>query len=283
MLIAQISDLHVRPQGKTCYGQVDSNAMLARAVAAIAALDPLPDVVIASGDLTDCGLEEEYAVLDEILSGLSMPVFVVPGNHDRRERLRAAMARRHGYLPADGFLNFAVDGFPVRLIGLDSTIPGETHGALCDERLAWLSARLAEGGGKPTLLFMHHPPFPTGVRAMDAIGMRDGMAELAAIVRRHPEIERVVCGHHHRPIQTRWSGTLGVVAPSTAHQVVLDLRDGEPTRFVMEPPGLALHLWRDGVMASHVQAIGDFGGPFDVVTDPDYPGRKIAAAGALTG
>jgi len=72
----------------------------------------------------------------------------------------------------------------------------------------------------------------------------------------------VVCGHHHRPIQTRWSGTLGVVAPSTAHQVVLDLREGKPTRFVMEPPGLVLHLWRDGV------------------TDPDYPGRKMAPTAA---
>src|SRR5882724_1775539 len=124
MLIVQISDLHVRPRGKTCYGQVDSNALLARAVAALEALDPRPDAVIASGDLTDCGLDEEYAVLDEILAGLSMPAFVVPGNHDRRGRLRDAMRRRHGYLPPDGFLHFVVDGFPVRLIGLDSTIPG---------------------------------------------------------------------------------------------------------------------------------------------------------------
>ncbi len=274
MLIAQISDLHVRPRGRTCYGTVDSNAMLERAVAHINALVPLPDLVVASGDLTDCGLDAEYEVLGEILSALTMPVYVVPGNHDRREPLRRVLGDRHPYL-ADGgeFLHFVVEGHPVRVIGLDSTIQGATHGAMCEARLGWLSAQLQAGAGQPTFLFLHHPPFSTAVRAMDAIGLTEGAAEFAALVRNHPEIERVVTGHHHRPIQTRWAGTLGVVAPSTAHQVALEMRPGEPTKFVMEPPGLALHLWEDGTMVTHLAPIGDFGAPFDVVVDPDYPGR----------
>ncbi|HKH34003.1 MAG TPA: hypothetical protein VKA80_07550 [Beijerinckiaceae bacterium] len=72
----------------------------------------------------------------------------------------------------------------------------------------------------------------------------------------------------------RFAGTIGFVAPGTAHQVALDLRPGEPNRFVLEPPGFALHVWtpETGVV-SHVQPIGDFGLPMDLTLDADYPGR----------
>ena len=83
MMIAQITDLHVRPRGKVAYERVDTNAMLEAAVAAIESLPRKPDLVIATGDLTDCGLAAEYEVLRDILDPLSMPVYLVPGNHDR--------------------------------------------------------------------------------------------------------------------------------------------------------------------------------------------------------
>jgi 3',5'-cyclic AMP phosphodiesterase CpdA len=275
MIIAQISDLHVRPRGRTAYGDVDTNAMLERAVAAIRALTRVPDCVVVTGDLTDCGLDEEYAELCEILAPLPMPVFVIPGNHDRREALVAALGGRHDYLPRDGaFLQYAIDSFPVRLIALDSVIPGQTHGELCAARLAWLERCLAERQDSPTILFIHHPPFPTGIQAMDALGCRAGGDALATIVRRHPQIERVVAGHFHRPITVRWAGTIGYAAPSTAHQVALDLRQDEPTRFVLEPPGFAVHTWRqDTGVVSHAVPIGDHGPWFDVTLEAEYPGR----------
>ena len=89
MMIAQITDMHIRPRGKIAYGRVDTNAMLEAAVATLEGLSRKPDLVIASGDLTDCGLAEEYAVLRDILEPLSMPVYLVPGNHDRRAELFA--------------------------------------------------------------------------------------------------------------------------------------------------------------------------------------------------
>src|SRR5207249_512314 len=84
MIIAQITDFHVRPPGVLAYGGIDTNAMLRNAVAAIARLDPAPDCVIATGDLADCGLQEEYEEIASTLAPLPMPVFVIPGNHDRR-------------------------------------------------------------------------------------------------------------------------------------------------------------------------------------------------------
>lgn len=272
MIIAHISDLHVRPPGRTAYGDVDTNALLRGAVAAIGRLDPRPDCVLITGDLTDCGLEAEYALLEEILRPLSMPIYVIVGNHDRRETLLRALGDKHAYLPRNNpTLDYAVDKFPVRLIGLDCVIPGETHGQILPEQLDWLSAVL-DKNRRPTLLMIHHPPFPTGVATMDQLGCRGGDA-LATLVARHPEIERVLSGHYHRPITVRWAGTIGFAAPSTAHQVVLDLRPGAPTRFIMEPPTFAVHTWNPSIgIATHFVPIGDFGAPFDVTLDPDYPG-----------
>ena len=279
MLIAQITDLHIRPPGQTAYGIVDCNSMLEACVASIAALDPAPDVVIASGDLTDCGLPEEYAELKRILAPLQMPVLLIPGNHDRRENLVDAFPE-HAYL-REGvpFIHYAIDDYPITLIGLDSIVPGYGHGELCPARLEWLEAALETRRDKPAVLFLHHPPFPTGIADMDKINCLNG-PDLAAIVERHPNVERVLAGHHHRPIQIRWAGTIGSVAPSTAHQVTLDLSDKDKeASFIMEPPAYHLHLWQDGAgIITHTGYVGPYSGPHLFIDDPDYPGDKGEAA-----
>ncbi|WP_422001339.1 phosphodiesterase [Reyranella sp.] len=281
MMIAQITDLHIRPRGRVAYERVDTNAMLEAAVATIESLPRKPDLVIATGDLTDCGLAEEYAVLRDILEPLSMPVYLVPGNHDRRAELFAEFGS-DGYLRNDdGFLHYTIDGHAVRLIGLDTVVPGQGHGEMCRARLAWLEGRLGEERDRPTIVFMHHPPFSTGLADMDRINCRDGQA-MAAVLRRFDNIERVVCGHHHRPITTRWAGTIASVAPSTAHQVTLDLvPDGSPATFMMEPPGFDLHVWSpQSGLVSHGVAIGRFEGPYPFVLDADYPGQAAKAEAA---
>jgi 3',5'-cyclic AMP phosphodiesterase CpdA len=270
MLIAQITDLHVRPAGRTANGFVEVNAMLESAVAALLAETRLPDVVLATGDLTDNGLVEEYQELRRILARLPTPVHLIPGNHDRRDNLRAVFPD-HGYLPGEGFLNYVVEGWPVRLIGLDTVVDGQTHGEICPARLAWLERALSDGGDRPTFIFMHHPPFQTGIYAMDRINCLGGDA-MADLIRRHPNVERVACGHHHRSIQARWAGTIGSIAPSTAHQVMLDFGDAPDSRIRMEPPGYHLHLWRPGAgLVTHTSLIGQYAGPFDFVSDPAYP------------
>jgi 3',5'-cyclic AMP phosphodiesterase CpdA len=275
LIIAQISDFHVRPRGQTAYG-VDTNAMFAESIDAVLRLRPRPDLVLVSGDLTDCGLAEEYALVADGLAALPMPVFVVPGNHDRRDALVRGLWDRHSFYLPDGFINYAIDEYPLRLVGLDSVAPGVGHGAFCSERQAWLTHTLAQGGGVPTLVMIHHPPFRVGVDGMDELMMRDAAA-FEAIIRRHPEVERVVCGHYHRPITVRYAGTVGFCAPSTAHQVALDLHPGVPNRFIMEPPGLAVHTWEPSIgLTTHVVPIGDFGAPFDVVLEADYPGQACA-------
>jgi len=281
MMIAQITDMHIRPAGRIAYGRVDTNAMLKAAVASIEALPRRPDLVIATGDLTDCGLAEEYEVLRDLLEPLSMPVYLVPGNHDRRAELFAEFGPDGYFRNDDGFLHYTVEGHDVRLIGLDTVVPGNGHGAMCPARLAWLEGRLGEQPDRPTLIFMHHPPFSTGLADMDRINCRDGRP-MAAVLSRFDSVERVACGHHHRPIVVRWAGTIGSVAPSTAHQVTLDLvADASPATFTMEPPGFHLHVWeRAAGLVTHVVNIGQYEGPFPFVLDADYPGQTAKAEAA---
>jgi 3',5'-cyclic-AMP phosphodiesterase len=262
MLIAQLTDTHIKPSGRLAYRRVDTASCLRRAVAQVAGLTRQPDVVLVTGDLVDAGLPEEYALLRSILDELPRPYYVIPGNHDERRALAAGF-RDHAYLPQDGeFLHYVVDDHKLRLIGLDSIVPGEPGGAMCAKRCAWLAARLGEAPDRPTVVFVHHPPFKTGIEHMDAMRLADE-ERFAALIRRHPQVVRVLCGHVHRAIQAPFAGTTASIAPSTAHQVALDLRPQGPSAFVLEPPGFQLHLYEEHTgLVTHTAVIGDFAGPY---------------------
>ncbi|MFO1038788.1 MAG: phosphodiesterase [Geminicoccaceae bacterium] len=262
MLLVQLTDLHVRPPGRLANGVVDTNRLAAEAIDSVLAMRPTPDAVLVSGDLTDRGTEEEYRVVRDLLDRLPMSVHVVPGNHDNRAPMRAAFADRPEFATDPFFLHYAVDLGDLRLIALDTVVAGQSHGELCPTRLAWLERALAEAPERPTLVMMHHPPFLCGIGHMDRINCRDGDA-LGAIVERHPQIERIVCGHHHRPIQVRWRGTVVNVAPSVAHQVELGLEPQSPAAFRLEPPGFLVHVWLPGTgLVTHQSAVGRWPGPY---------------------
>ena len=262
MLIAQISDMHIRMPGQKAYRVVETDRYLPPAVQTLNALDALPDGVIVSGDLTDFGRPAEYAHLRRMLDGLRMPYYLLAGNHD--ERVQLARSFDHlPYLQGTGeFLQYTVEDLPVRLIMLDTVVPQASHGELCERRLAWLADRLAEQPGRPTIVAMHHPPFVTGIGHMDEIGLLRGARDFEALVARHPNIERILCGHLHRTIFRRFGGTVASTCPSPAHQVVLDVRPQGPSAFIMEPPGFHLHHWCDGGLNTHHAYIGDYPGPY---------------------
>ena len=265
VLIAQITDTHISTPESRNDRHYRTAEHLARAVAHLNALVPRPDLLLATGDLVERGEAEEYERLRELFDPLTMPVYLIPGNHDDRENLPRVFGR-HRYLPRDGgFIQYVVEDWPVRLVALDTLIPGESGGRLCAERVAWLDERLAEAAERPTVVFMHHPPFVTGMRKMDEMGL-DGTGALAEVIRRHPQVERLVCGHLHRSIVRRFAGTVACTAPATAHQLALDLGDAPRLATVMEPPACLLHVWLgDGAgLVSHVSVIGDRHPPFTV-------------------
>lgn len=247
-LLLQISDPHI---GATWEG-ADPDESLLRAVEAILALADRPDALLVSGDLTQNGAPAEYARLRELLAPLDLEPQVLPGNHDLRAPLREAFG-----LPGEGDqpASHVVDLGPLRLVCLDSTIPGAEGGALDEGRIEWLEAALAEDRARPTVLAMHHPPLRSEMPGFERIGLAATAREaLAAVLRRHPQVLRVVAGHVHRTIVAELAGRPVLTVPSTYLQATLDFTS---TGIEMrpDPPGFAIHALRDGVLASHLQPI----------------------------
>jgi 3',5'-cyclic-AMP phosphodiesterase len=116
---------------------------------------------------------------------------------------------------------------------------------------------------------MHHPPFLCGIAHLDRINLRN-KAEFTAIIARHRQVERIICGHHHRPIVAPVAHTIATIAPSVAHQFELSLDPHHTGAIVLEPPAFQLHLWTptDGI-ASHTVYVEDFPGPFPFILTPD--------------
>jgi 3',5'-cyclic AMP phosphodiesterase CpdA len=262
MIVCQLSDMHVMAGGGLAYGVVDTAANLRRCIAHILTRPQQPDVVVMTGDLVDGGEPEEYALLREIIAPLAMPVYLIPGNHDEREGLRAAFPD-HPYLNQfPPFIQFSIEEHALRIVAVDTVIPGQDGGELCAQRLEWLALTLATAPQRPTLLLMHHPPFATHIAFMDEIGLA-AAEPLADIVARHPQVERVLCGHLHRPIHARFAGTLACTAPSTAHQITLDLAPDAAATFMVEPPAYFVHAWNAASgMVTHTAYVGDFAGPY---------------------
>ncbi|HDR9486024.1 TPA: phosphodiesterase [Burkholderia aenigmatica] len=263
MLLAQISDLHIKRPGQLAYRRVDTAAALARCIARLNALVPRPDAVLVTGDLTDFGHDEEYGNLRGLLATLEIPYYLMIGNHDDRAGLRRAFADR-AELQGGEFVQYALDVGAVRVLALDSQVPGASYGDLCDARLAWLATQLDAARDRPVIVALHHPPFVSGIGHMDKLRLAPAAsAKLDALLRGHPNVERVLCGHVHRTMFTRFGGTLASAVPSPAHQVAFDLRTDAPSAFRLEPPAFAIHCHApDTGMTSHHVYVDEGAGPY---------------------
>jgi 3',5'-cyclic AMP phosphodiesterase CpdA len=261
-LIAQLSDPHIREPGRLAYGRINTAPYLVAAVQTLLRLPQQPDAVVITGDLCDFGRPAEYEHLQALLAPLPMPVYLLPGNHDDRDQLRKSFSQHH-YLGTTGYVQYSLPVGEVQLIALDTVVPQSSEGSLCEQRLAWLEDQLQTHSHRPVIIAMHHPPFQTLIGHMDKIGLLRGAGALEALLAQHANVERVICGHLHRPIQVRFGGSLAMTAPSTAHQVCLDLSDTAASTWTLEPPGFGLHAWRAGMgLISHTVASGHYEGPF---------------------
>lgn len=262
ILIAQISDLHIKAQGKLSYGKVDTTGALRKAITRLNQLKPRPDRVVITGDLVDFGRADEYLTLRDALRELAIPYYVMAGNHDDRQQLKAAFSD-HSYLHQHAHrVEWQAECGALRLLALDSSVPGQPQGELVAESLNWLEDQLSSQPDRPTLVMLHHPPFISGIDHMDRQRLINPQ-DLAAIIARHPQVERVLCGHLHRSMQVRFAGTLACSAPGASHQVALDLQADGAANFCLEPAGFLLHRWHPQQgMVTHQCLIDSFPGPW---------------------
>jgi Icc protein len=275
MLICQLTDLHACAVGMSSNRVSETNMLTTRAFRAVAAMRPMPDVAVITGDLTESGMPAEYANLGALIRQyLPMPVYVIPGNHDRRDNFRRGLEHLPGVTADPVYVQYAVEDYPVRLVMLDTVVFGHGHGELRDDQLSWLDRTLAAVPNKPTMIGMHHPPFGCGIAHMDRINLRKAEA-FTAVIARHPQVRRIICGHHHRPIFAQVAHAIASISPSVAHQVELCFDPADKGAFNFEPPAFQLHRWSaaDGIV-THTAYVDTFPGPFPFVAAPDYPGRS---------
>lgn len=253
MLIAQITDVHLgfEPNNPAEFNRKRLDQTLRH----LADIKPRPDLMLITGDLADSGDDAvSYKRLRAALEGFPVPTWYCMGNHDSR----GPFSHYFPHVPiADGFVQYAIEDYPLRILVLDTLEPGRHGGGFCEVRAAWLRARLDEAPDRPTLIVLHHPPVDTGLSWMSENPEAEWVLRLRAIVSEHDNIVGMIAGHLHRPVTMRWAGTTLFVCPSTAPQVALDLENIDPDRpdgramIVADPPGYALHYWNGETLISH--------------------------------
>lgn len=253
MLVAQITDLHLGFDP----GVPDelNRQRLDRTLTRLAEMNPRPDLLLATGDIADNGEDaESYRRFREATADLPFPVYPAMGNHDSRGPFLAEFPETR---TADGFVQYAIEGFPVRLLVLDTLEIGRHGGGFCETRAGWLRARLDEAPERPTLIALHHPPIATGLSWMTENPEAAWVRRLRGVIAGRGNIVAMIAGHLHRPVVTLWAGTTLAVCAATAPQVALDLEpmdpeapDGRPM-IVADQPWFALHYWNGRELISH--------------------------------
>ncbi|KEQ51603.1 phosphodiesterase [Sphingobium chlorophenolicum] len=258
MLIAQVTDIHLGfdPDNPAEFNR----KRLDQVLRALNDGPNRPDLLLATGDLTDRGDADSYRRLANAFSQCDFPVWPCMGNHDDR----AQFAQYFPHIPQeDGFVHYVIPLEDRRIIMLDTLEPDRHGGAFCERRAAWLSARLDEDSTTPTLIVMHHPPVEVGIDWMNTHPEEAWVQRFTATIAGRPNIQAILCGHIHRAITAPWQGTTIAICSSTAPQLVLDMRPMDPDApdnrpmIVADPPAYALHRWTDHGLITHFATADD--------------------------
>ena len=258
MLIAQVTDVHLgfEPNNPAEFNR----QRLDQVIRKLQSMEPVPDMLLVSGDLVDRGDVASYERLKAVLDKCAFPAWVCLGNHDMRDNFSAVFA----HIPVnDGFVQYEVETDSLRILFVDTLEEGRHGGAFCEIRAKWLDTQLAAKPDRPTLIVMHHPPLDAGIEWMATDSREPWVARFADAIDGHKQIVGIVCGHLHRPISSIWKGTSIVVCASSAPQTALDLSpiDAEDpdsrAMIIADPPAYALHRWNGYEMVSHFDNADD--------------------------
>lgn len=230
MIIAQISDTHIDLLGPNGPARLSN---LERCVQEINRLEPLPDVVIHTGDVAHNAKPAEYEMAKRVLGALRCPLHVAAGNRDDRAAIRAAFPADTYLLPDTPFVQYRAGTYPVQLIAVDTLSESSNKGDFCQVRADSLRAALAGDTSRPTVIFMHHPPFV--VHESDypvQFGSWESVERMGRALAGQRHVVGIFCGHTHRNV----GGKVGDVPVRSMPSVAVDLRLGSyPAEFQLVP------------------------------------------------
>ncbi|MCS0500468.1 phosphodiesterase [Protaetiibacter mangrovi] len=254
-VVAHISDTHLLGGGKPLYGAVDTEATVARAFAQLERSGARPEAIVITGDLADLGEPDAYlrlkAHVEPAAERMGSRVIWVMGNHDEREPFAELLM---GEEPTNAPQDRVHDVNGLRIIALDSTVPGYHHGDLDPAQLAWLREQLSTPAPHGTLLALHHPPIPTPVELMAVLEL-DHQAELADVVR-GSDVRAVLAGHLHYSTTGTFAGVPVSVASATCYTIDTSAEPGTLAGIDGGQTFNLVHVYDDQVVHSIVP-VGD--------------------------
>lgn len=250
--ILHLSDTHFVENRRPLYGAIDSDVQLEKFLTRLQASAVQPDAIILTGDLADHGSPDAYerlrAMLEPVASAYGCELVWVMGNHDNRETFRDKLLDdRSG---AKNPIDRVIDVGGLRIIALDSTVPGHHHGEFDDEQLSWLEQELEISAPNGTLLAMHHPPLPTPLPLLQFVELREA-DRLGSLVK-NTDVRGILAGHFHYSSHSQIAGVPVSVAAATCYTQDLLVGQGH-TRAQNGAQGANLvHVYADRIVHSSV-------------------------------
>ena len=246
--LLHLSDTHLLAGGSKLYGSISAEIHLADLFAEVEASGARPEAIVFTGDLADKGEPGAYellrAIVEPAAERLGARVIWVMGNHDNRSAFRAELLDQ---LPSESPIDRSYDLNGLRIITLDTSVPGHHHGAVTDQQLLWLAAELRVPAPDGTILAMHHPPIPSVLDLATAVELRD--QERLAEVLRGSDVRSIIAGHLHYSSMAMFAGIPVSVSSATCYTQDLNVpvggtlgRDGARAfNLVHVFPGTVLH------------------------------------------
>lgn len=244
--IVQITDLHLFAESEQCLLGVSTLTSLKALVKHLEHLDPQPDLLLLTGDLSQDGTRASYEFVQTLLSPLKIPVYWLPGNHDCIEVMERSLIHPL-FQPSK---SFQTNGW--QFVLLNSQEFGCVHGRLSPQNLVWLDRQLHRAPNLPTLVSLHHPPFAVDSTWLDS-SILQNTAELLEVLDRHPQVKLVVFGHIHQEFQRQRNSVTYLGSPSSCIQF-----KQHSTTFALgaENPGFrSIQLYPNGRWDSQVTRI----------------------------
>ena len=217
-LLLQITDTHILPPGEVLYGSIDTALHLREAVKEINRMRPLPDAVMFTGDLVENGDKAGYALFIELIKPLTIPAWVIPGNHDDPSVMQEAFAGTPCFPVTDQTFQYALEDLPFRILALNSRADGTELPEFNQHKLAWLTDQL-DRSDKAVLIAIHHPPMTTGIELID-MGGSEWYQGMKSVISTHDQVKLVICGHCHCDLSGRIGHAPVYMAPANSHQLI---------------------------------------------------------------
>ncbi|MEJ3404231.1 phosphodiesterase [Rathayibacter sp. YIM 133350] len=266
-VVAHLSDTHLLAHDARLYGRVDTDATVLGAVDRLRAVGSEIDALVITGDLTDRGEQNAYrrlrGLVQPLADELGAELFWVMGNHDARPAFRSALWDEPA--PSRTPVDYVREVRGLRVIVLDTSVPGYHHGDLDDAQLQWLAGILSEPAPRGSLLALHHPPLPTPLSAMQILEL-ERQDRLAAVVA-GSDIRAILGGHLHYASTSMFEGIPVSVAAATCYTMDLGTSPGVLSGVDAGQSINLVHVYEDRVVHSVLPlapgpVVTSFGGDF---------------------